>query len=69
MLNFAESGHPKFRATSALERGELTSIGKILKSIHFNGSDNTSAQCLRSSSGCVGRNSQISTMYGETRRE
>ena len=23
MLNFAESGHPKFRANSALERGEL----------------------------------------------
>ena len=23
MLNFAESGHPVFRATSALERGEL----------------------------------------------
>ena len=23
MLNFAESGHPEFRATSALERGEL----------------------------------------------
>ena len=25
MLNFAESGHPAFRATSALEKGELTS--------------------------------------------
>ena len=23
VLNFAESGHPKFRATNALERGEL----------------------------------------------
>ena len=25
MLNFAESGHPKFRACSDLERGELKS--------------------------------------------
>ena len=28
MLNFAESGHPTFRATSASERGELKSKGK-----------------------------------------
>ena len=28
MLNFAESGHRVFRATSALERGELKSKGK-----------------------------------------
>ena len=28
MLNFAESGHPVFRATSALERGDLKSKGK-----------------------------------------
>ena len=28
MLNFAESGHPVFRATSALERGELKSKEK-----------------------------------------
>ena len=41
MLNFAKSGHPKFRATSALERGELKSKGKGLKSTHFNGSDGT----------------------------
>ena len=27
MLNFAESGHPTFRAASALERGELKSKG------------------------------------------
>ena len=39
MLNFAESGHPLFRASSALERGELKSYGKGMKSIHFNGSD------------------------------
>ena len=41
MLNFAESGHPIFRATSALERGELKSKGKGVQSIHFNGSDDT----------------------------
>ena len=28
MLNFAESGHPVFRVSSALERGELKSKGK-----------------------------------------
>ena len=38
MLSFAESGHPFFRAT-AIERGELKSKGKGVKSIHFNGSD------------------------------
>ena len=37
MLHFAEVGHPVFRATSALERGELKSKGKGKKSIHFNG--------------------------------
>ena len=35
MLNFAESGHPIFRDTSALERGELKSKGKGKKSIHL----------------------------------
>ena len=39
MLNFAESGHPIFRDTSALERGELRSKAKGKKSIHFNGSE------------------------------
>ena len=38
---FAESGHPIFRATSALERGELKSKRTGVKSIHFNGSDDT----------------------------
>ena len=47
MLNFAESGHPKFRATSALERGELKSKGKGVTSIHFNGSDDTIELILR----------------------
>ena len=39
MLNFAESGHPIFRATSALERGELRSKEKGNTSINFNGSE------------------------------
>ena len=39
--NFAESGHPVFRASCALERGELKSKGKGVKPIHFNGSDET----------------------------
>ena len=41
MLNLAESSHPIFRATSALERGELRSKAKGKKSIHFNGSEKT----------------------------
>ena len=47
MLNFAESGHPGFRSTSALERGELESKGKGMESIHFNGSDETIDLILR----------------------
>ena len=39
MLNFAESGHPILRATSALKRGELRSNAKGKRSIHFNGSE------------------------------
>ena len=38
LLNFAGSGHPVFRGTSTLERGELRSNGSGKKSIHFNGS-------------------------------
>ena len=41
MLNFAESGHPVFRARSVLERGDLKSKGKGVNTIHFNGSDET----------------------------
>ena len=47
MLNFAESGHPVFRASSALERGELKSKGKEVKTIHFNGRDETIELILR----------------------
>ena len=39
MLNFAENGHPVFRATSPLEEGESRSKAKGKKSIHFNGSE------------------------------
>ena len=38
LLNFAGSGHPIFRGTSALVRGELRSKESGNKSIHFNGS-------------------------------
>ena len=47
MLNFAESGHPVFRASSALERGELKAKGKGVNSIHFNCSDATIELILR----------------------
>ena len=47
MIKFAESGHPIFRATSALERGELRSKGMTEKSIHFNGSEETTELILR----------------------
>ena len=38
LLNFAETMHPIFRGTSALERVDLRSKGGGEKSIHFNGS-------------------------------
>ena len=47
MLNFAESGHPIFRASSALERGELKSKGGGEKSTHYNGSGETVELILR----------------------
>ena len=47
MLRCAESGHPVFRVSSALERGELKSKGKGVKTIHFNGSDETIEMVLR----------------------
>ena len=47
MLNFAESGHPVFRATSALETGEVKSKEGGKKSIHFNGSEETVELILR----------------------
>ena len=62
MLEIAETIHPLFRASSALERGELRSKGRGKKTIHFHGSEQNvelilltvmsceSAQYLRSSS-------------------
>ena len=47
MLNFAESGHPIFRATSALEERELRSKENGNKSIHFNGGEETIELILR----------------------
>ena len=47
LLHFAESGQPVFRASSVLERGELKSKWKGVKSIHFNGSDETVELILR----------------------
>ena len=47
MLNFAESGHPVFRATSASGRGDLKSEGGGKKTMHFNGSDETIELILR----------------------
>ena len=38
LQSFTGSGHPIFRCTSALERGELRSKGGGKKSMHFNGS-------------------------------
>ena len=35
MLEFAESGHPTFRATTLLSRGQLKSKGRGKLSIHF----------------------------------
>ena len=46
MLKFAESGHPVFRA-GAVEREELKSKGQGVKSMHFNGSDETIELILR----------------------
>ena len=47
MMNFSESGHPIFRASSAFERGELRSKGGGKKSFHFNGCDENIELLLR----------------------
>ena len=41
LLRFAESGHPIFRATTPLSRGQLKSKGKGKVSIHFNADQDT----------------------------
>ena len=38
LQNFKDSGHPIFRCTSPLERGELRSKDSGKKSVHYNGS-------------------------------
>ena len=47
MINFAESGHPIFQATSPLERRELKSKGGGKKTIYYNGSEETVELILR----------------------
>ena len=41
LLRFAESGHPIFRATTPLSRGQLKSKGKGKVSIHFSADTDT----------------------------
>ena len=41
LLEFAESGHPTFRATTPLSRSQLKSKGKGKVSIHFNADQDT----------------------------
>ena len=41
LLQFAESGHPIFRATTPLSRGKLKSKGKGKVSIHFSADQDT----------------------------
>ena len=81
MLNFTECWHPVFRASNALERGELKSKGKGVKAIHFNGSEDTTELILRTVisvnqlsvygavAGFASRISQKLTRCRETRRE
>ena len=47
MIEFSETAHPIFRATSALERGELRSKEGSKKTIHFNGSEQNIELILR----------------------
>ena len=47
MINFAESGHRIFQATSLLGRGELKSKGGGKKTIHYNESEETVELFLR----------------------
>ena len=67
LMEFAESGHPIFRATTPLSRGQLKSNGRGKLSIHFAADEFTiednfshyhfcqSAQYLRSSGSCMRR--------------
>ena len=46
-IEFSETAHPIFRASSAFERGELRSKGGGKKSFHFNGSEQNVELILR----------------------
>ena len=48
MVNFSESGHSIFQASSAFERGEVRSKGHDKKSTHFNSSEENIELLLRS---------------------
>ena len=47
LQNFKDSGHPIFRCTSALERGQLRSKGGGRTTIHFTASDDNVQLLLR----------------------
>ena len=47
MMNFSQSCHPIFRASSDFERGELRSKEGVKKTFHFNGSDENIELLLR----------------------
>ena len=47
LLEFAESGHPTFRATTPLSRGQLKSKGRGKLSIHFAADDFTNDTIYR----------------------
>ena len=47
LLRFAESGHPIFRATTPLSRGQLKSKGKGKVSIHFSADTDTAVTIYR----------------------
>ena len=47
LLEFAESGHPIFRATTPLSRGQLKSKGKGKVSIHFSADQDTADTICR----------------------
>ena len=79
MINFYESGHPVFRGSGALERGDLKSKGIGKSSIHVNGNDETVEVVLRTiisvnqlsidgtaADMCEELAWKISTWYGET---
>ena len=47
LLESAESGHPTFRATAPLSRGQLKSEGRGKRSIHFTADELTSETIFR----------------------